>query len=64
MIVHSSTKDTLFNLAFGIDIVIPMKIGINTPQVVHFDPEHNEDNIRANLDLLEEASIRAVAKKK
>ena len=29
-IVHLGTKDTSFNLAFGLNVVIPIKFGINT----------------------------------
>ena len=52
--VHSRTRDTPFNLAFGSDVVIPVEIGINSLRVAHFDLEQNESNLRANLDLLEE----------
>ena len=64
--VHSRTRDTPFNLAFGSDAVIHVEIGINSLQVAHYDSEQNEANLRANLDLLneirEEASVKAAAR--
>ena len=66
--MHFGTKDTLFNLIFGKDVVILMKIKINTLRVRHFDPNLKEDNIRTNLDLQkevrDEASIRVVARQR
>ena len=65
---HSRTRDTPFNLAFGIDAVIHVEIGINSLRVSHYDSEQNEANLRANLDLLkeirEEASVKAVARQR
>ena len=52
--IHSGTRDTPFNLAFGMDAVFPIKIGISSIKVNHFDPKDNESNIRLHLDLLEE----------
>ena len=62
IIVHSETSDTLFNLKFGSDAIIPVEIGINSLRVAHFDPEQNEPNLRANLDLLEEVRKKASVK--
>ena len=67
-ITYSGTKDTPFNLAFGADAVIPVKIGINSLRVSHYDPEQNETNLHTNLDLLgeirEEASVKAAARQR
>ena len=64
--IHSSTRDTLFNLAFKLDAVIPIEVGINLLRVAHFDPQKNKTSIRANLDLLdkvkEDVSLKAAAK--
>ena len=61
-------RDTLFNLAFEAEAVIPVKIGINFLRVSHYNPEQNEANLRANLDLLEEireeASVKAAARQR
>ena len=66
--MHSGTKNTPFNLAFGVDDVISIKMEINTLKVAYFELGHNDTNIRTNLDLLEEsrekASIKAAARQK
>ena len=35
--IHSGTQKTLFNLAFGIDVVIPRKIGTNTLRTTYYE---------------------------
>ena len=65
---HSGTRDTPFNLAFGIDAVIPVKISINTLRIFHYDLQQNKSNLSANLDLLkeirEDAGVKAAAKQR
>ena len=55
-------------MAFGADVVIPVEIGINSLRISHYDPEQNEANLRANLDLLEEirkeASVKGAARQR
>ena len=41
-------------LAFGVEVVIPLEIGLPTLQVEEFDEDSNSFGMRANLDLLEE----------
>ena len=62
--VHSDTKDTPFNLAFGTNAVILVEVGINTLRIRHFDPNRSKDSIRTNLDLLEEACVRATVRQR
>ena len=68
MTIHSETRDTPFNLAFGMDAVIPIEIGINSIRVSHFNPQDNESKTRLHLDLLEEireeASLKAAARQR
>ena len=67
-IVHSRTRDTLFNLAFGSDTVILVEIEINSLRVTHFYPKQIESNLQANLNLLEkireDASVKAAARQR
>ena len=60
--------ETLFNLAFDTNAIIPVEIKINSIWVAHFDPEQNESNLWANLNLLEEiredASVKVAAKQR
>ena len=66
--MHSRTRDTPFNLAFGSDAVIPVEIGINSLRIAHYDSEQNEANLCTNLDLLdeirEEVSVKPAARQR
>lgn len=39
---------------YGLEVVILVKIGMPTYRVEHFDPQLNLEELRLNLDLLEE----------
>ncbi|KAJ0963408.1 hypothetical protein J5N97_028530 [Dioscorea zingiberensis] len=60
---RTPTGETPFVLAFGIKAVLPAEIGVPTPRIQAFDPASNEEQLRAELDLLEEkrdeATLRA-----
>ncbi|RDY05175.1 Retrovirus-related Pol polyprotein from transposon 17.6, partial [Mucuna pruriens] len=64
---HSSTDETPFRLVFGTEAVIPVEVGEPSTRVEFFEHEANEDELRANLDLLQEvreaAHIREFAVK-
>ncbi|RDY06591.1 hypothetical protein CR513_09400, partial [Mucuna pruriens] len=53
---HSTTNETPFRLTFGTDVMIPVEIGEPSPRTALFEPSQNEEDLRANLDLLQEAS--------
>ena len=46
------TYDTLFNLAFGTETIIPVEV--NILRTIYHNPINNEVALKANLDLLEE----------
>lgn len=50
----NATRETLFALAFGHEVVVPAEIGISTHQIEHFDKEENNEQIYLSLDLLGE----------
>ncbi|RDX67038.1 Retrovirus-related Pol polyprotein from transposon opus, partial [Mucuna pruriens] len=52
---HSTTNETPFRLIFGTEAMIPIEIGEPSPRVALFEPGKNEDELRANLDLVQEA---------
>ncbi|RDX96690.1 Tf2-9, partial [Mucuna pruriens] len=56
---HSTTGETPFRLTYGSDAMIPVEIGEPSPRTALFEPTANEDELRANLDLLQE--IREIA---
>ena len=62
MIVHLGTRDTPFNLTFGMDTIIFVEVVKNTFWIRHFDPSKNEDNNRTNMDLPKEARKKAIVR--
>ena len=50
----STTKETPFTLAFGIEAVAPVEIGLKSPRIELESVEQNEEALRLNLDLLDE----------
>uniref|UniRef100_A0A2N9GJR4 RNase H type-1 domain-containing protein n=1 Tax=Fagus sylvatica TaxID=28930 RepID=A0A2N9GJR4_FAGSY len=53
-IIRKSTGKTPFALAFGVEAVIPLEVGMSTTRTTEFVVETNEENLRKDLDLLEE----------
>ncbi|GJZ46736.1 hypothetical protein Tco_0600568 [Tanacetum coccineum] len=58
--IKSSNGDTPFSLTYGTEAVIPVEIGMPTYKTAVVDIVRNDDEIRLNLDLLEERRKRAV----
>ena len=50
----SATQETPFALAFGVEVVDPVEVGLKSPRIELANIEHNEEALRLNLDLLEE----------
>ena len=50
----SATQETPFALAFGIEAIAPVEVGLKSPRIEFTSTEHNEEVLRLNLDLLEE----------
>ncbi|GKB71705.1 reverse transcriptase domain-containing protein [Tanacetum coccineum] len=57
--IKSSHGDTPFSLTYGTEAVIPAEIGMPTYRTVVVDAVHNNEELRLNLDLLEERRERA-----
>ena len=51
---RKSTGETPYALAYGVEAVIPLEVGILTTRTTDFAVQTNEDNLRKDLDLLEE----------
>nr|GEY15890.1 reverse transcriptase domain-containing protein [Tanacetum cinerariifolium] len=51
--------DTPFSLTYGIEAIIPVEIGMPTYHTATVDVVHNDEELRLNLDLLEERRERA-----
>nr|GEY66748.1 reverse transcriptase domain-containing protein [Tanacetum cinerariifolium] len=54
-----SSNDTSFSLTYGTEAVIPTEIGTPTYRTMVVDAMHNDEELRLNLDLLEERHERA-----
>ncbi|GJW45951.1 reverse transcriptase domain-containing protein [Tanacetum coccineum] len=52
--IKSSNDDTLFSLTYGMEAVIPAEIGMPIYRTAVVDAVHNDEELRLNLDLLEE----------
>nr|GEZ26822.1 reverse transcriptase domain-containing protein [Tanacetum cinerariifolium] len=59
IMIKSSHNDTPFSLTYGTEAVIPIKIGMPTYRTVAVDVVNNNEELRLNLDLLEERRERA-----
>lgn len=46
------TSKTLFSLVFGIEVVIPLELGLPSFQVEDFWEDSNFEHLEANLDLV------------
>nr|GFC03900.1 reverse transcriptase domain-containing protein [Tanacetum cinerariifolium] len=57
--IKSSHGDTPFSLTYGTEAVIPAEIKMPTYRTVIVDAVHNNEELRLNLDLLEERCKRA-----
>ncbi|RDX92727.1 hypothetical protein CR513_25098, partial [Mucuna pruriens] len=57
--LQSNGQETPFRLAFGTDAIIPIEIGELSSRVSFFQLTQNEEEIRANLDLLQEVKEAA-----
>ncbi len=60
--VRRSTNETPFALAFGVEAVIPLEIGLPTTRTTEFDVQTNEDHLRKDLDLVEEKRDMAMVR--
>ena len=49
---HSTTKESPFRLACGIEAMIPVEIEEGSPRVIHYNEEANSQLQREELDLL------------
>lgn len=52
--VRNSTGETPFALAFGSEAVVPVEVGLPSARIEVFDAPSNNEELRLNLDLLEE----------
>ena len=57
-----STGATPFQLAYGTEAVVPLEITHTSPRIREFQPESNEEGLRAAIDMIDEVRDEAHAK--
>lgn len=63
MTYKSNTGETNFELAFGVEAVMPVEVRLPSFIVVHCDGEMNE-HMRVNLDVIKEVGVKTISKKR
>ena len=59
---RTPTGETPFRLTYGIEAVIPVEVGVTSTRRAAFSKEGNEDELRINLDCLDEVKEKASSK--
>ena len=57
--VRTPTGETLFKLAYGNEAVIPAKVQMANHRVTMYQDKDNEEQLRLNLDLINEVRTNA-----
>ncbi|XP_071714374.1 uncharacterized protein [Rutidosis leptorrhynchoides] len=52
--LKGATNETPFSLVYGFEVVIPVKINVPTMCIASFDESSNSEELRENLNLVEE----------
>nr|KYP57376.1 Pro-Pol polyprotein [Cajanus cajan] len=55
---QSTTRETPFRLAYGVDAMVPVEVGEPSFRRQHFHEESNDNSLRAELDVLDEVRER------
>ena len=58
-IARTPTGETPFKLTYGAEVVIPVKIGLTSQRTEFFDERSNDDQLKVNLDCLDEIKDQA-----
>lgn len=56
-IEKEATEETHFRLAFGVEGVLPVKVGLPIWWILNYDPELNNKLLKEDLDLLPEVKL-------
>ena len=55
-----STEETPFSMTYGAEVVIPLETGFPTSRTSSFNPSDNDEQLKKNLDLIEEKRENAM----
>ena len=58
-IAWTPTRETPFNLTYGIEAVIPIEVGLTNLRREFFVEQSNDDQLKLNLDCLDEVRDQA-----
>ena len=58
-IARTPTRETPFNLTYGIEAVILVEVGLTSLRKEFFDEQSNDDKLKLNLDCLDEVKDQA-----
>ena len=56
---RTPTGETPFNLTYGTEAVIPVEVGLISLRREFFDEQDNDDQLKKNLDLVDEVRDQA-----
>ena len=59
MTARTPTGETPFNLTYGTEAVIPVEVGLTSLRREFFDKQSNDDQLKQNLDCLDEVRDQA-----
>ena len=59
---RTPSKETPFRLTYGTDVVIPVEVGVTSMRREVFNEDNNNDQLRVNLDYLDEVRDEASQK--
>ena len=57
--MRTPTRETPFKLAYGSKTVIPVEVHMANHKVMKYQDEDNEEQLRLNLDLIDEVRMNA-----
>ena len=52
--MRTPTRETPFNLTYGTEAIIPVEVGLTSLRREFFDEQDNNDQLKHNLDLVDE----------
>ena len=58
-IARTPTRETLFSLTYGTEAVIPVEVGLTSLRREFFNEQTNDDQLKQNLDSLDEIRDQA-----
>ena len=57
--MRTPTRETPFNLTYGTEATIPVEVGLTSLRREFFDEQNNNDQLKHNLDLVDEVRDQA-----